>query len=234
MIITSTEDETQNESSDPTELLIKEARRKSRRRRSTISLVIAAVLIAAVLVVAFSGQNGRGSSSTEKPGSKTNASLATCSSGVLTLRSGFTQAAAGNGGTPIVITNHGSSSCSLSGFPAVVAHTEASSPRPVTFVHRPRSQIYRAVLPKSIVLSPKGTASFGLSYVDALDQQYGSGSRCQMNAITVSFPRVTPVRNFTVPLVANGHDGYGPINSCFAGFILGLTPIVKGPTPPEY
>jgi hypothetical protein len=161
-------------------------------------------------------------------------SVPACSSNVLTLRSGFTQAAAGNVGTPFVITNHGSSSCSLSGFPAVVAHTEASSPRPVTFVHRPRSQIYRAVLPKTIVLPPKGTASFGLSYLGALDQQYGSGSRCQMNAITVRFPRVTPVRNFTVALVANGHDGYGPINSCFAGFILGLTPIVKGPTPPEY
>jgi hypothetical protein len=161
-------------------------------------------------------------------------SVPTCSSIVLTLHPGFAQAAAGNGGTPIVITNHGSSSCSLSGFPVVVAHTETASPRPVAFVHRPRSLIYRAVLPRTVVLPPKGTASFGLSYVDALDQQYGSGARCQMNAITVRFSQVTPVRNFSVPIVANGHDGYGSINSCFAGFILGLTPIVKGPTPPEY
>jgi hypothetical protein len=161
-------------------------------------------------------------------------SVPTCSSNVLTLRSGFTQAAAGNVGTPIVITNHGSSSCSLYGFPVIVAHTAASSPSTVSFVHRSRSQIYRAVLPRTVILPPNGTASFGLSYVDALDQQYGSGSRCQMNAITVRFSRVKPLRSFTVPLVANGHDGYGWINSCFAGFILGLTVIVKGATPPEY
>lgn len=79
-----------------------------------------------------------------------------------------------------------------------------------------------------------GTASFGLSYVDAMDQQYGDGARCQMNAIAVRISQVTPVRTFSVSLVANGHDGYGPINSCWAGFILGLTPIVKGSTPPEY
>jgi hypothetical protein len=161
-------------------------------------------------------------------------SVRKCSSSVLTINPGFMQAAAGNEGTPIVITNHGPSSCSLSGFPVVVAHTEASSARPVAFVHRPRSQIYRVVLPRTVVLPPNGMASFGLSYVDARDQQYGSGARCQMNAITVRFSQVTPVRIFSVPLVANGHDGYGPINSCFAGFILGLTPIVKGSTPPEY
>jgi hypothetical protein len=161
-------------------------------------------------------------------------SVPTCSSSVLTLRPGFAQAAAGNGGTPIVITNDGTFSCSLSGFPVVVAHTEASSPRPVSFGHRPRSLIYRAVLPRNVVLAPKGTASFGLSYVDALDQQYGYGARCEMNAITVRFSQSKPARAFSVPLVANGHDGYGPINSCFAGFILGLTPIVKGSTPPEY
>jgi hypothetical protein len=161
-------------------------------------------------------------------------SVSVCSSSVLTLRPGFAQGAAGSEGTPIVITNHGPSSCSLFGFPGVVAHTKASSPRPVRFVRRPRSQIYRAIQPRTVVLPPKGTASFGLSYVDALDQQYGNGARCQMNAIRVRFSRVTPVRIFSVSLVANGHDGYGPINSCWAGFILGLTPIVNGSTPPEY
>jgi len=162
------------------------------------------------------------------------ASVPTCSSSVLTLHPGFSQAAAGNEGTPIVISNVGKSSCSLSGFPIVIAHTAAASPRPVAFVDRPRSQIYRAVLPRIVVLASKGTASFGISYVDALDQQFGSGARCQMNSISVRISLVLPVRTFTVPLVKNGHDGYGPINSCFAGFIMGLTPIVRGSTPPEY
>jgi hypothetical protein len=83
-------------------------------------------------------------------------------------------------------------------------------------------------------LVPRGTASFGISYVDALDQNYGQGPRCQMNSVTVRLPGLTPVRVFKVSLAANGHDGFGPINSCFAGFELGLTPVVKGPSPPEY
>ena len=161
-------------------------------------------------------------------------SVPACSSSVLTLHPGFSQGAAGNEGTPIVITNKGTSNCSLSGFPTVIAHTEAPSPRLVAFVHRPRSQVYKAVLPRIVVLAPKGTASFGVSYVDALDQQYGNGARCQMNSISVRFSQVTPVRTFSVSLVANGHDGYGPINSCFAGFTLGLTPIVKGSIPPGH
>lgn len=188
-----------------------------------ISRLIAAQVIVLLGLVAW-GPSAVGSTT----------SVPTCSSSVLILHPGFTQGAAGNEGTPIVITNHGTSSCSLSGFPVVVAHTETSSPRPVAFVHRPRSQIYRSILPRTVVLPPKSTASFGISYVDAADQQYGSGARCQMNAIKVRFAQVTPVRVFSVPLVANGHDGHGPINSCWAGFILGLTPIVRGSTPPEH
>ncbi len=55
-----------------------------------------------------------------------------------------------------------------------------------------------------------------------------------MNSVTVQLPNVMPTRMFKIPLVANGHDGFVPINSCFAGFVLGLTPIVKGPNPPNY
>jgi len=158
----------------------------------------------------------------------------TCSSSDLTVHAGFSGAAAGNGGTPIVIVNHGPSACSLNGFPNVVAHIEASSPRPVIFVDRPRSLIYRAVHPRVVVLAIKGTASFGISYVDGLDQQFGYGARCEMNEVTVRLSQVPTAHTFVVSLLKNGHDGFGPINSCFAGFILGLTPIVKGSLPPEY
>jgi len=188
---------------------------------------IGRLLTAQVLVIMCLAALGAGADGSTAP-------VPTCSSGDLTLHPGFAQAAAGNEGTPIVIVNHGPSSCTLSGFPVVVAHTEAPSPRPVVFVHRSRSQIYREVPPRTVVLSPKGTASFGISYVDAMDQQYGNGARCQMNAITVRFSPMTSVHGFSVSLVENGHDGYGPINSCWAGFILGLTPFVRGSTPPEY
>jgi hypothetical protein len=150
------------------------------------------------------------------------------------MRAGFSGAAAGNVGTPILVTNDGTVSCTLDGFPVVVAHTEAPSPRRVSFVHRARSQIFRTVAPKTVVLAPDDKASFGFSYSDALDQQYGQGPRCQMNSVTVQLPNLMPARIFKIALVANGHDGFGPINSCFAGFELGLTPIVNGPNPAKY
>jgi hypothetical protein len=189
--------------------------------RHTRGLTAGAIMVAGLMTSVGAGD---ASSSTVPP----------CSPNVLSMRAEASGAAAGNVGTPVLITNHGAASCTLVGFPVVVAHTEARSPRPVTFVHFARSQIFRTVLPRPVVLAHRGTASFGISYVDALDQQYGQGPRCQMNSVTVRFPGLTPVRVFKVTLVANGHDGYGPINSCFAGFELGLTPVVKGPSPPNY
>jgi hypothetical protein len=162
------------------------------------------------------------------------ATLPTCSSTVLSLKVGFSQAAAGNEGTPVVITNNGSTTCSLAGYPTAIAHTESVSPHPVTFVDRPRSMIYVVTPVRTIVLAPKRTASFGISYVDGRDQQYGQGKRCLMNYIAVQLPRVTPARKITV-ILRKGSDGFGgAINACFAGFAFGLTPIVKGSNPPGH
>jgi hypothetical protein len=160
-----------------------------------------------------------------------------CLATVLTIKVGNGGAAAGNLGFPVLITNHGSTACSLDGFPTLTAHTEALSPRRVTFVHTSRSQIYATAKAKLVVVAPKGTASFGVSFVDALDQQYGEGPRCLMNGITVRLPGVAPLSKATISFAANngGNGGPlsgGPINSCFAGFEFGLTPIVKGSIPP--
>ena len=160
------------------------------------------------------------------------ATVPTCSSRVLSLSPGFSQVGAGNVGTPIVITNNGSATCTLVGYPIVIAHTEAVSPHPVTFVHWPLSEVYIATPVRIIVLAPQRTASFGISYVDGRDQQYGQGRDCLMRSITVRLPQVAPARNIIVPF-RKGSDGFGgPINSCFTGFQFGLTPIVKGSTPP--
>jgi hypothetical protein len=162
------------------------------------------------------------------------AAVPTCSSNVLSLSLGISEASAGNEGTPVVITNNGSSACSITGYPVFVAHAEAASPHTVTFVHRPRSEIYVAAPVRTTVLVPKRTASFGISYVDALDQQYGQGRDCLMSSITVRLPQVALARKITV-LFRKGSDGFGShINSCFAGFEFGLTPIVKGSTPTEH
>ncbi len=165
------------------------------------------------------------------------ASVPVCSTSALTMAIGFTQASAGNEGFPVIITNHGSRACSLSGFPMVVAHTEAPSPHPVAFVHSARSQIYRTTRAKLVVVLVKGKASFGVSFVGSLDQQLGQGPRCMMNRITVHLPgvEVVPRDSLIFATFAQHGDGYGgPINSCFAGFKFGLTPIVKGSIPPQY
>jgi hypothetical protein len=162
------------------------------------------------------------------------AAVPTCSSRVLSLSPGFTQASAGNVGTPIVITNDGSAACSIAGYPITVARTEAGSPHPVTFVHKTRSEIYVAAPVRTVVVASKGTASFGISYLGTLDQHYGEGRDCLMSSITVQLPQVAPARKIVV-VFRKGSDGFGgPINSCFAGFEFGLTPIVKGSTPPEH
>jgi hypothetical protein len=165
------------------------------------------------------------------------ATVPVCSTSVLTIKVGSGGAAAGNLGFTVLITNHGATACSLDGFPALSAHTEAVSPHPVTFVHTSRSQIYATAKAKLVVMAPKGSASFGVSFVDALDQQYGEGPRCLMNGITVRLPGVAPLSKATILFAANnsGNGGAlsgGPINSCFAGFKFGLTPIVKGSIPP--
>ena len=162
------------------------------------------------------------------------ATVATCSSRVLSLSLGFSQAAAGNEGTPIVITNNGSVVCSIDGYAVVVAHTEAASPHAVIFVYKSRSQIFTTSPVRTVVVAPKGTASFGISYVDGLDQQYGQGRDCLMSSITVQIPHVAPARKITVPFTKRSDGFGGPINACFAGFKFGLTPIVKGSAPPYH
>jgi hypothetical protein len=157
-----------------------------------------------------------------------------CSSTVLSLSQGFSEGAAGNEGTPILITNNGRAACTIAGYPIVTAHTEAASPHPVTFVRRPRSQIYTDAPVREVVIAPRAKASFGISYVDGDVQRDGEGRDCLVSSIAVSLPRVAPARKIVV-VFRKGSDGYGgPINACFAGFEFGLSPIVRGPIPPEH
>ena len=161
------------------------------------------------------------------------ATLPVCSASQLSISVGLGGGAAGNLGFPVIITNHGANSCSLDGFAIVTAHTDAMSPRPVTFVHTSRSQIYATAKAKRVVIAPGATASFGVSYVDALDQQYGEAARCVMDSITVRLPGVAPLTDATITFATHKRTYEGHINSCWAGFKFGLTPIVKGVRPPH-
>ena len=169
-----------------------------------------------------------------QPATASASTVPVCSASALTLVVGIGGAAAGNLGFPVIITNHGSRTCSLFGFATLSAHTVAKSPHPVTFVHTSRSQIYATAKATLVVLAPKGRASFGVSYVDALDQQYAEGPRCLMDRLTVRLPGVGPLKKATLTFAANGSTYEGRINVCFTGFEFGLTPIVKGTSPPYH
>lgn len=157
-------------------------------------------------------------------------STSVCRASALTISARGIQAAAGNEGFTVIITNHGLVTCTLDGFAALRAHTEKKSPHPILFVHVSRSQIFITAEPRLVKISPSATASFGVSFTDASDQQYGNRPGCLMTSVTVSLPEVASLRVATIAFSRFG-DGK-TINACFSAFEFGLTPIVKGSIPP--
>jgi hypothetical protein len=158
----------------------------------------------------------------------------TCASTALSVKLG----AKGHGGASsegfaIAVTNKGATSCSLDGFATVTAQTKTASAKPITFVHTSRSQSYATASPKTVVLAPKGTASFGISFTDNKDQQYGNATGCQMNAVNVRLPGAKPSRTTRISVASFDGPLENFVNSCFTAFEFGLTPIVKGSTPPQ-
>lgn len=163
------------------------------------------------------------------------AAVPRCSWSDLSLSLGVTLGGGGSMGTPVEIKNHGSTACAIKGFPKVTGFTVAKSPHPISFVDRVESQMYAVPTPKDVVIAPKGTASFGIAYVDVLGMQYRNDKGCEMTRIAVNLPGVTPVASFGGEALsltnAIGID-FHYINACFTNFVFGLTPVVSGPTPP--
>ncbi len=162
------------------------------------------------------------------------ATVSTCSSGALTVELGTRgHAGASNAGFAIAVTNQGTASCSLNGFATVAALTKTASAKPITFVHSSQSQTYATAFPKTIVLAPKKTASFGISYTDSMDQQYGNATGCQMYAIDVQLPGVKPSHTTRISLASIDGPAQNYVNACFTNFRFGLTPVVIGTNPPQ-
>jgi hypothetical protein len=224
MIISPSEHDAPHTDAEPTELLIEEARRKARRRRLVASavgfIVIAAVVIPLVVVM----------SNTPKPGapSPVNASgpqLQTCSIADLSFSVGQWQAAAGNEGVPIVMTNVGGLACSLNGYPKLTLRTTGTPLRPISIAHSPGSQIWRNEQPHSMELSPGAAASFGIGFGDAYNQDLGTtvanGPHCIVTSAVIGLPtggsRVLRLTNH--------------MNACFANYRFGVTPVEKGTIP---
>lgn len=193
------------------------------RLTRTVSILTAVAAMSIVPVGALAG-SGVASAATVHP----------CASTALSVKLGAQgHAGASSAGFAVAVTNEGITSCSLDGFAMVTALTRTVSAKPITFVHTSRSQSYATVSPKTVVLAPKGTASFGVSYTDNKDQQYANATGCQMYAVNVRLPGAKPSRTTRISLASIDGPLENYVNACFTAFEFGLTPLVAGPTPPQ-
>ncbi len=150
----------------------------------------------------------------------------TCSYGQLDVATGSRSGAyyaAGNVGIAFYIVNISSSACSLEGFPRISFSPQSFKRRSLRVVHG-GGVIFTAVKPRTIILDPGYTASFGINFGDAYNQQDPNGSTCTTKTANVLLPERKNPWEF----------GYHPdvsFNFCFAGFRVNLTPIQNGPIP---
>ena len=120
MIITPTEHDASYESSDPTELLIKEARQKARRRRLVVGTVLLAVVIVVVLLVVIGvGRTGPKKTASGDLASTVTSGPPTCLRSQLRVAFVGDGAATGTGASLIQVTNASGKACSLTGYPRV-------------------------------------------------------------------------------------------------------------------
>jgi hypothetical protein len=129
--------------------------------------------------------------------------------------------AAGNVGIPFVIINISKSTCSLEGYPRLTTYPTAYRANKVKVVNG-GGMIFVPVRPKAVTIGPGATASFGLDYGDAYDQQDPNAGPCMTKQMTVFLP--TRSHPFAQPYTTTVN-----INFCYAGFRFDITSIQRGP-----
>ena len=195
-------------------------RRHSSRRHVAVlwrrALVVAvAVAVATTLLPWVHLSSARAGAST----------ITTCSHNqldVVTASPSGAYVAAGNNGIPFYIVNISTSSCSLDGYAQVSFSPQSYRGTSLRVVHG-GGMIFAAARPRLVILRPGFTASFGIDFGDAANQQDPSGASCTTSNANIKLP----VRN------PDGYD-FRPrvsFNFCFTGFLVTLTPIEAGPIP---
>jgi hypothetical protein len=129
--------------------------------------------------------------------------------------------AAGNVGIPFVIINIGKSTCSLKGYPRLIMYPATYKTNRVKVLDG-GGMIFIPVTPKVVTIRPGATASFGLNYGDAYDQQDPNAGPCMTKQMTVYLPTRSPP--FAQPFTTTVN-----INFCYAGFKFDITSIEGGP-----
>ena len=129
--------------------------------------------------------------------------------------------AAGNVGIPFVIINIGKTTCSLTGYPRLRTYPAAYKTNKVKVVDG-GGMIFIPVPPKVVTIRPGATASFGLDYGDAYNQQDPNAGPCMTKQMTVYLP--TRSHPFSQPFTTTVN-----VNFCYAGFKFDITAIQGGP-----
>jgi hypothetical protein len=154
------------------------------------------------------------------------AAISTCSSSQLTVAvasDSGAYSAAGNHGFPLIIVNTSKSTCRLKGYPRISFYPSSYKGRSVKSLDG-GGMIFVSVAPRWVVLRPGYTASFGVDYGDAYDQQDPNRGPCMTQSAQVSLP----VRSHPYSVPFNTALEF---NFCFAGFSVTVTSIQSGPIP---
>jgi hypothetical protein len=134
-------------------------------------------------------------------------------------------AAAGSVGIPFIIASTSKSTCTLIGYPKLIASPDRYKGHSLKIEHS-GGMIFGAVKPRLVVIKPGADASFGLNYGEAGNQNDPNGAPCLVQNIYVTLPlrANTFEQNFETTV---------DFNFCFSGFEVGLTAIQSGPLPKE-
>ncbi len=124
-------------------------------------------------------------------------------------------------GIPFVIINISKTACSLKGYPRLTTDPGAYKPNKVK-VSDGGGMLFVPVRPKLVTIAAGATASFGLDYGDAYDQQDPNSGPCMTKQVNVFLP--TRSRPF-----AQRYATAVNVNFCYAGFKFEVTSIESGP-----
>lgn len=132
-------------------------------------------------------------------------------------------AAAGHIAVPFIIANISQSTCYLpAGYPSLRLYTAGPSKHNLHVTKSNGSFMFARVKISRIVLPPGRDASFGMSFVDVLNQQYKDSPSCMVQFIYVALP---------VAALSENYETTNNFNICYSGFSVQVTPMEAGPYP---
>jgi hypothetical protein len=151
--------------------------------------------------------------------------IPTCSSSQLEVAAAWGNVAAGNIGVPFLVANVSKAACSLEGYPKLTFIPSSYMKKAIS-VSNGGGMIFVAVKPRLVVIKARAVASFGMDFVDALNQQYPHGAACTVQDVYVTLP----VRLTSFP---TNFETSVNFNFCYSGFGVDVTSIEAGPLPKE-